>query len=199
MAHLEHELHLWRSGYQYIAGLDEVGRGPVAGPVTVAAVILPQGFHCDLVDDSKRLSVKEREYCYDLIVEQAVAFSVVHGSVAMIEKINILNAVKRCMIQALRKLPIPPDFLLIDALNINYPGIPQLGIIGGDAISKSIAAASIIAKVTRDRLMLDLDRKYPGYDLAKHKGYATPTHIRALKLLGPAACHRPSFLGFLAS
>ena len=194
---LSEEKKLWQSGFLHIAGVDEVGRGPLAGPVTVAAVILPQSFYSEKIDDSKKLSTKEREYCYQMILDHALAYTVVHGSVALIDRINILQATKRIMTQAVKKLSVQPHFILLDAVNINLPGIPQKAIIGGDGKSQSIAAASIIAKVTRDRLLNELDHKYPGYGLAKHKGYATSLHIQALKQLGPSHCHRQSFLGFL--
>ncbi len=192
-----HESVLWHSGFQHIAGIDEAGRGPLAGPVTVAAVILPRDFDFPLVDDSKKLSERDRELCYDYIIEHAISYSVVHAPVVMIEKINILNATKRAMLQAVKKLNIKPDFLLLDAVNITMPGITQRSLIHGDAISFSIAAASILAKVSRDRLMCELDLKFPKYGFAKHKGYATTQHVHALLQYGPASCHRPSFLRFL--
>lgn len=197
MASLLEEEFLWRSGFQLIAGIDEVGRGPVAGPVTVAAVILRPGFSSDRIDDSKKLTAKEREYCFQLIVENALAYTIEHSSVACIEKINILQAAKRAMVRAVKKLAIQPDFLLLDAVNINLPGIAQKAIIGGDGRSQSIAAASILAKVTRDMLMKEYDRKYPQYGFAQHKGYATQVHIAALKEFGITPIHRRSFLGFL--
>lgn len=196
-ATFEHESVLWKSGFQYIAGIDEAGRGPLAGPVTVAAVILPQMFTYELVDDSKKLTEKEREQCFEYITQNALAYSVVHAPVALIEKINILNATKRAMLQAAKKLTIAPDFLLLDAVNITMPGVAQKALIHGDALSISIAAASILAKVSRDRLMNDLDRKFPQYGFAQHKGYATSQHVRALRQYGPTSCHRLSFLRFL--
>lgn len=194
---LSEEKFLWSAGYQHVAGIDEVGRGPVAGPVTVAAVILPQGFQSNRINDSKKLTASEREYCYQLIVDNALAYSIVHSSVAVIEKINILQATKRAMVQAVKKLQIQPHFILLDAVNIAYPGVPQKAIIGGDGLSQSIAAASILAKVTRDHLMIDLDKKYPQYGFAKHKGYATEMHIKALRDFGITPVHRRSFLTFL--
>ncbi len=196
-ASFEHEQLLWRAGFDTIAGIDEAGRGPLAGPVTVAAVILPQNFIFDLVDDSKALTESEREICFEYITKNALAYSIVHAPVALIEKINILNATKRAMVQAVKKLNIKPAFLLLDAVNITMPGIGQKALIHGDAISKSIAAASILAKVSRDRLMIDLDKKFPQYGFAQHKGYATTQHVHSLRQYGPAACHRLSFLGFL--
>lgn len=197
MASFDHERKIWAAGFQYIAGIDEAGRGPLAGPVTVASVILKPDFFHPLVDDSKKLSEKEREVAYEHIIQHALAYNVVHAPVALIEKINILNATKRAMAQSVKKLSIMPDFLLLDAVNISMPDITQKALIHGDAISISIAAASILAKVSRDRLMHQLDRKYPQYGFAQHKGYATTQHVHALRQYGPAPCHRLSFLRFL--
>lgn len=193
----DHEQKIWAAGFNYIAGIDEAGRGPLAGPVTVASVILRPDFFHALVDDSKRLSELEREEAYEHIIQHAVAYSIVHAPVALIEKINILNATKRAMAQSVKKLSVTPDFLLLDAVNISMPGVTQKALIHGDAISISIAAASILAKVSRDRLMSQLDSKYPQYGFAQHKGYATTQHVRALRQYGPSPCHRPSFLRFL--
>lgn len=198
MASFEHEQKIWAAGFNYIAGIDEAGRGPLAGPVTVASVILKPDFFHPLVDDSKKLSEEEREVAYDHIVRHAVAYNVVHASVSLIEKINILNATKRAMVQSVKRLSVMPDFLLIDAVNISVPGITQKALIHGDAISISIAAASILAKVTRDRFMHQLDRRYPQYGFSQHKGYATTQHVHALRQYGPSPCHRLSFLRFLS-
>jgi len=194
MSHLKEEKLLWQKGFSNIAGIDEAGRGPLAGPVTVAAVIMPINFRSTKIDDSKKLTAKQREYCFGLICEKALAFTIIHASVTTIEEINILNAVKRSMVQAVRKLTSVPDFVLIDGMNINVPGIPQKAIIGGDAISQSIAAASILAKVSRDLLMVDLDSKYPQYGFLEHKGYATEKHIAAIRRYGPCPVHRRTFL-----
>lgn len=194
MAHLKEEKLLWERGFINIAGIDEAGRGPLAGPVTVAAVIMPMNFRSTKIDDSKKLSEKQREYCFNLICEKALAYSIIHASVSTIEEINILNAVKRSMVHAVRKLSIIPDFVIIDAINISLLGIPQKAIIGGDAISQTVAAASILAKVSRDRLMVEFDKKYPQYGFAIHKGYATERHAAALREHGPCPIHRKTFL-----
>jgi len=193
MSHLKEEKLLWQKGFSNIAGIDEAGRGPLAGPVTVAAVIMPINFRSTKIDDSKKLTAKQREYCFGLICEKALAFTIIHASVTTIEEINILNAVKRSMVQAVRKLTSVPDFVLIDGMNINVPGIPQKAIIGGDAKVFSIAAASIIAKVTRDRLMLKYAEKYPQYQFEKHKGYGTKLHYEMIKKHGLSPIHRKSF------
>ncbi len=196
-ASFDHEQQIWAAGFKYIAGIDEAGRGPLAGPVTVAAVILPDDFFHPLVDDSKKLSEAEREASYEYIIKHALAYSVIHAPVSLIEKINILNATKRAMAQSVKKLTLTPDFLLLDAVNISMPGVTQKALIHGDALSISIAAASILAKVSRDRLMHQLDTKYPQYGFAQHKGYATSQHVHALRQYGPSPCHRLSFLRFL--
>ncbi len=194
MAHLKEEKLLWEKGFTNIAGIDEAGRGPLAGPVTVAAVIMPQGFRSTKIDDSKKLTAKQREYCFELICEKALAYKIIHTSVHTIEEINILNAVKLAMVHAIEQLIIVPDFIIIDGMNINFPGTPQKAIIGGDAISQTVAAASILAKVSRDQLMRDLDKKYPQYGFAIHKGYATERHVAALREHGPCPIHRKTFL-----
>ncbi len=194
MAHLKEEKLLWKRGFANIAGIDEAGRGPLAGPVTVAAVIMPINFRSTKINDSKQLTQQQREYCFELICEKALAYSIIHASVSTIEEINILNAVKRSMVHAVKKLTVIPDFVIIDAINISLPGIPQKAIIGGDAISQTVAAASILAKVSRDRLMVDLDKKYPEYGFAIHKGYATERHMAALHAHGPCPIHRKTFL-----
>lgn len=196
-ASFDHEQKIWAAGFKYIAGIDEAGRGPLAGPVTVASVILPNHFCHPLVDDSKKLSEAERETSYEYIIQHALAYSIVHAPVSLIEKINILNATKRAMLQSVKRLSLSPDFLLLDAVNIAMPGVTQKALIHGDALSISIAAASILAKVSRDRLMHQLDAKYPQYGFAQHKGYATSQHVDALRQYGPSPCHRLSFLRFL--
>ncbi len=196
-ASFDHEQQIWAAGFKHIAGIDEAGRGPLAGPVTVAAVILPNNFSHPLVDDSKKLTEIERETAYEYIIKQALSYSVIHAPVSLIEKINILNATKRAMVQSVKKLSLVPDFLLLDAVNITMPGVTQKALIHGDALSISIAAASILAKVSRDRLMHQLDTKYPQYGFAQHKGYATNQHVHALRQYGPSPCHRLSFLRFL--
>ena len=182
------------SEYEYICGIDEVGRGPLAGPVMAAAVILPKDTEILYLNDSKKLSEKKREELYDIIMEKALAVGVGIAEKDVIDDINILNATYVAMRDAISKLKIKPDLLLVDAVHIPETDIKQVGIVKGDARSISIAAASIIAKVTRDRLMCELDKKYPGYDFASNKGYGTATHINALKTIGPCEIHRKTFI-----
>ena len=177
-----------------IAGVDEVGRGPLFGPVAAAAVILDPGSEILYLNDSKKLSEARREALYDEIMEKAIAVGVGMVSAARIDEINILQATYEAMREAISKLSPRPDFLLADAVTIPGLSVTQLGIIKGDAKSLSIAAASVIAKVTRDRLMYEYDALYPGYGLAKNKGYGTAEHIEALRRLGPTPLHRRSFI-----
>ena len=181
------------SQYEHIAGIDEVGRGPLAGPVVSCAVILPKSFDLP-VRDSKKLSEKKRLVFYDQIMEQAVAVSLGIVDHRKIDDINILEATKLSMLQAINGLSVVPDFLLIDALKLNID-IPQAAIIGGDDQSVSIAAASIVAKVNRDDMMKAYDQAYPQYCFAKHKGYGTKQHREALLQHGACPIHRLSFLG----
>ncbi len=183
------------SDYHAVCGIDEVGRGPFAGPVTAAAVILPKNQPILYLNDSKKLSEKKREELYDVIMERAVAVGIGMADPERIDEINILQATYEAMRMAIEKLAIEPDILLNDAVTIPKVDIPQVPIIKGDAKSVSIAAASIIAKVTRDRLMKEYDSVYPGYDFASNKGYGTKAHIEGLKRLGPCAIHRKSFIG----
>ena len=178
----------------YVCGIDEVGRGPLAGPVVAAAVILPK--ECDILylNDSKQISAQKRELLYDEIMEKAVAVGVGMANQDVIDDINILNADYEAMKQAISKLSVRPQLLLNDAVNIPGVDIPQVGIIKGDTLSASIAAASIIAKVTRDRLMVEYDSIYPGYGFARNMGYGTAEHIKALETIGPCAIHRRSFI-----
>ena len=180
---------------EYICGIDEVGRGPLAGPVVAAAVILPKDQEILYLNDSKKLSEKKREALYDEIMEKAVAVGIGFASPARIDEINILQATYEAMRMAISKLSVRPDVLLNDAVTIPDVDIAQVPIIKGDAKSKSIAAASIIAKVTRDRLMVEYDEVMPGYDFASNKGYGTKAHIAGLKELGPTPIHRRSFIG----
>lgn len=182
------------SNCEYICGIDEVGRGPFAGPVVACAVILPKD--CDILylNDSKKLSEKKREELYVEIVDKAVSYGIGIVSEKVIDEINILQATFEAMRQAINKLTVKPDILLNDAVTIPGVDIKQVPIIKGDAKSASIAAASIVAKVTRDHMMEDLDKQYPGYDLAKNKGYGTKAHIEGLKALGPCEIHRRSFI-----
>lgn len=187
----ERELHL--SGFRRVAGIDEVGRGSLAGPVVAAAVILPERHRIKGIRDSKVLPRARREALYELILDRAEGVGVGCIEVDVIDRINILQATKLAMRQALDRLAEPPDHLLIDALSLREVGLPQRPIIDGDAISASIAAASIVAKVTRDRICDELDRRYPAYGFARNKGYGTRRHVDALIADGPCAWHRRSF------
>ena len=180
--------------YPYICGIDEVGRGPLAGPVVAGAVILPKDDMILYLNDSKKLSEKKREMLYDEIMEKAVATGIGIVSPARIDEINILQATYEAMRMAIDNLKVRPDILLNDAVTIPQVDILQVPIIKGDAKSISIAAASIIAKVTRDRLMVEYDKVLPGYDFASNKGYGTKAHIAGLKELGPTPIHRRSFI-----
>lgn len=180
--------------YPYICGIDEVGRGPLAGPVVAGAVILPKDDMILYLNDSKKLSEKKREMLYDEIMNRAVATGIGMASPARIDEINILQATYEAMRMAIDNLKVRPDILLNDAVTIPKVGILQVPIIKGDAKSISIAAASIIAKVTRDRLMVEYDKVLPGYDFASNKGYGTKAHIAGLKELGPTPIHRRSFI-----
>ena len=183
------------ANYAYVCGIDEVGRGPLAGPVVAGAVILPKD--CDIlyINDSKQLSEKKREELYDIIMEKAVGVAVGYASVERIDEINILQATFEAMREAISKLPVSPDILLNDAVTIPQVIIPQVPIIKGDAKSISIGAASIIAKVTRDRLMVEYDSVFPEYGFASNKGYGSAAHIEAIKKIGPCPIHRRTFIG----
>ena len=190
---------LWKyereyASYTYICGIDEVGRGPLAGPVVAGAVILPKD--CDIlyVNDSKKLTEKKREELYDVIMEKAVSIGIGYASPERIDEINILQATYEAMREAISKLTVSPDILLNDAVTIPEVSCKQVPIIKGDAKSISIGAASIIAKVTRDRLMVDYDTIYPEYGFASNKGYGAKAHIDALKKYGPTPIHRRSFI-----
>ena len=182
------------AAYQTICGIDEVGRGPLAGPVVASAVILPK--NCDIlyINDSKKLSEKKREMLYDEIMEKAVAVGIGIVGPELIDEINILQATYEAMREAISKLSVQPDLLLNDAVKIPGVTLPQVSIIKGDAKSASIGAASIIAKVTRDRMMVEYDSIFPEYGFAANKGYGTAIHIAALKELGPTPIHRRSFI-----
>lgn len=182
------------SSYDLICGVDEAGRGPLAGPVVAGAVILPRDCRILYINDSKKLSAKKREQLYDEIREQAVAVGVGMASPARIDEINILQATYEAMRGAVEDLSVQPDLLLNDAVTIPEVRIPQVPIVKGDAKSISIGAASIIAKVTRDRLMVEYDRIFPEYGFAVHKGYGTAAHIAALRRYGPSPIHRQSFI-----
>ena len=177
-----------------IAGVDEVGRGPLAGPIVTAAVILPKNTAIPYINDSKQLSEEKREELYDIIMDKAVAVACGINSEKVIDDIGIAPADSDAMKQAVLKLSVRPDFILVDAFPIKGLDIEQYPIIKGDTKSLSIAAASIIAKVTRDRMMVKLDEQYPGYGFAKNKGYGSADHINALKTIGPCPAHRRSFI-----
>ena len=181
-------------GHGWVCGIDEVGRGPLCGPVVASAVILPKDCQILYLNDSKKLSEKKREELYDVIMEQAIAVGVGMACSQRIDEINILQATYEAMRQAIAGLKVKPAVLLNDAVTIPGVEIPQIPIIKGDAKSVSIAAASIIAKVTRDRMMVEYDRIYPGYDLASNKAYGTKAHMEALKTVGPCEIHRRSFI-----
>lgn len=180
--------------FSYICGIDEAGRGPLAGPVVAGAVILPKGKRILYVNDSKKLSEKKREMLYDVILNEAVSVGVGIVSPERIDEINILNATYEAMREAINNLTVKPDILLNDAVTIPDVDIEQVPIIKGDAKSLSIASASIIAKVTRDRLMYHYDELYPEYGFAKHKGYGTKLHTDVLKEIGPCPIHRKTFI-----
>lgn len=187
------EKKLWEQGYLLVAGIDEAGRGPLAGPVMAAACILPAQFDLPGLNDSKQLTESKREKLYDAIQKQALSFAVGSAEPAEIDALNILEATKLAMKRAVEGLKVRPHFLLIDALEVKGLNIPQKGIIGGDALSASIAAASILAKVTRDHWMTELHQLYPAYGFNRNKGYGTKEHLQALRDYGPSPLHRRSF------
>ena len=182
------------SDYSFICGIDEVGRGPLAGPVVAGAVILPKDCHILYINDSKKLSAGKREELYDVIIDEAIAYGIGMASPARIDEINILQATYEAMREAIGHLNLQPDILLNDAVTIPKIDIKQVPIIKGDAKSISIGAASIIAKVTRDRLMVEYDKVMPEYGFASNKGYGSAEHIKALKKYGPSPIHRASFI-----
>jgi ribonuclease HII len=183
------------NGFTYVAGIDEAGRGPLAGPVMAAAVILPVGLSINGVDDSKKLSPDKREKLFEIIMAEALSVGIGIVSPAEIDRINILQATRSAMLAAVQQLSPQPDYLLIDGISTIDGTIPQKTIIKGDSLSLSIASASIIAKVTRDRLMIEMDSKYPGYGFAGHKGYGSAAHMDAIRRLGPSPIHRLTFGG----
>ena len=192
----ENEAH--EKGYLNVCGVDEAGRGPLAGNVVAAALILPKGLVIDGLDDSKKLSEKKREALFDIIQKEAISFSVAWATPSEIDELNILGATMLAMHRAVEGLDIPADFALIDGNTARGFSIPVKTIVKGDAKSPSIAAASILAKVTRDRQCLELDMKYPEYGFKKHKGYPTKDHMNKLREIGPCEEHRKSFLSFLS-
>lgn len=187
------EEEIYDSGAKYICGCDEAGRGPLAGPLVVAAVILPPTLRIKGINDSKQLSAKTREAIYEIIIKEALAVKVVFISVEEIDTLNIYQATKKGMIEAITNLTIKPDHALIDAMPLNELEIPHTSIIHGDALSASIAAASIVAKVTRDSYMKMMHEKYPEYAFDRHKGYCTKAHMEALEKYGPSPIHRKTF------
>lgn len=198
----EIENAVFAKGYHVVCGCDEAGRGPLAGPVVAAAVILPVGLIIPGLNDSKKLSEKKRDALYDVIVTQAEAYAIAQATAEEIDEINILNASMLAMRRAVEALPKHPaniiaDFALIDGNVSRGFTIPTQTVVGGDAKSPSIAAASILAKVTRDRLCLEMDAAYPEYGFAKHKGYPTAAHMEAVRTFGPCPLHRRTFLKFL--
>ncbi len=191
----EEENKLYNNSVKYICGIDEAGRGPLAGPVVVGAVILPEDSFIEGVNDSKKISEKKREKIYEIITQEAIAYSVGIVDQKTIDEINILNATKLGVKRALEGLSQKPEIIMVDALNnMDTLGIPYISVVKGDAKNYCIAAASIIAKVTRDRMMKEWDEVYPMYGFAKHKGYGTAEHIRLLKENGPCMIHRKSFI-----
>ena len=188
----EREAHA--QGYGIVCGIDEAGRGPLAGPVCAAAVVLPEGCVIEGLDDSKKLSEKRREQLFDVIEERALYYGIAFADEKEIDSINILRATYLAMNRALGKLGVTPDMALVDGNGDPDLGIPTRTIVKGDSLSLSIAAASVLAKVTRDRYMLSMDEKYPQYQFAKHKGYGTKLHYQMLKEYGISDIHRRSFL-----
>ena len=190
---LRYERALWDRGVRIAAGLDEAGRGPLAGPVVAAAVVFPPDLFISTVDDSKKLTARCREELYDRINAEAIAVGIGISDHRVIDDINILNATLRAMHEAVRRLSIVPEHLLVDGNRFAENGIPFSTIVDGDARSFTIAAASIVAKVTRDRIMVEYDRTYPGYGFAGHKGYGTREHRAAIETMGLCPIHRRSF------
>lgn len=189
----KYEHHYYEKGYSIIAGTDEVGRGPIAGPVVAASVILPLNIRIDGINDSKKLSEKKRVYLNEYIKENAIAYQITEFDSEYIDKINILNASKRAMAKSVASLSVLPELILIDG-NQSIPiDLPQISIVKGDSLSFSIAAASILAKVYRDSLMIEYDKRYPEYDFKNNKGYGTEVHYKALDKYGLTPWHRKSF------
>ncbi|MBQ3869781.1 MAG: ribonuclease HII [Clostridia bacterium] len=197
MLEYTYENEALKKGYKLVCGVDEAGRGPLMGPVCAAAVILPPGLVIEGLNDSKKLSEKKREALFDIITQNAVAYGIGFASVVEIDKINILNAAMLAMNRAIEKLTPKADYAIIDGNCKRSIKIPCETLVGGDAKCPSVAAASILAKVSRDRLCYELDKQYPQYGFAKHKGYGTKDHIAALFKYGPCECHRKTFLKFL--
>lgn len=192
MLTIENALYL--GGYGAVAGVDEAGRGPLAGDVFAAAVILPKGLYIEGLDDSKKLTPKKREELYDVIINTALSYSVASASVLEIDTYNIRNATHLAMKRAVEGLKLIPDYIIVDGNSSFESEIPLSCVVGGDQKSLSIAAASVLAKVERDRYITELGRKYPEYNFAKHKGYGTVEHIKIIREIGPCPIHRKTFL-----
>ena len=190
---LSYEQELYEKGIKLIAGTDEVGRGPLVGPVVAAAVILPENYYLEGLDDSKKLTEKKREKYYDIIYKDAISIGIGIVDAKTIDEINILEASRLAMKKAIEDLKIKPEYILSDAMKLDNQSIPYKDIIHGDALSESIAAASVVAKVTRDRMMYDLDKEHPEYGFAKHKGYPTKLHLENLKKYGVLDNYRFSY------
>ena len=190
---LSNEQELYKKGIKLIAGTDEVGRGPLVGPVVAAAVILPENYYLEGLDDSKKLTEKKREKYYDIIYKDAISIGIGIVDAKTIDEINILEASRLAMKKAIEDLKIKPEYILSDAMKLDNQSIPYKDIIHGDALSESIAAASVVAKVTRDRMMYDLDKEHPEYGFAKHKGYPTKLHLENLKKYGVLDNYRFSY------
>ena len=189
----EIEEKLYDQGYQYVCGVDEAGRGPIAGPVCVCACIMPPFLRIDGVNDSKQLSEKKRDELYKIIIKEAIAYKIVMLNEEEIDKDNIYNVTKKGMLMAIEGLKVKPDMVLIDQMPLNELEIKHESIVHGDALSASIACASILAKVTRDEYMAKMDLKYPNYGFKHHKGYCTKMHMEALEKYGPCKIHRKTF------
>jgi ribonuclease HII len=190
-----YEGQAWRSGFPRVAGVDEAGRGPLAGPVVAAAVVVTPAHRIRGMCDSKLLTPERREELFVAIHERALAVGVAIVDHATIDRVNILQATRLAMVDALRRLPIAPDLIITDFVALPDVSCPQKNLVDGDARCASVAAASIVAKVTRDRIMLEMDKQFPEYGFAQHKGYATPDHLAALDRHGPCPVHRRSFAG----
>ena len=190
---LKYEEELYKQNITLIAGVDEAGRGPLVGPVVAAAVILPKNYHLEGLNDSKQLSEKKREYFYQILEKEALSIGVGIVSASEIDKINILEASRKAMYMAIDNLAIRPEYILSDAMNLNDIDIPSRPIIHGDALSLSIAGASVIAKVTRDHIMYELDKKYPEYNYKKNKGYPTKEHLELIKKYGITEEYRMTY------
>jgi ribonuclease HII len=197
MPSYEFESTALEAGYTVIAGTDEAGRGPLAGPVYAAAVILPMGLVIDGLNDSKKLTEKKREALFDVICKEALSYGIAYATPEEIDELNILNASQLAMRRAVAMLTPTPDLVLVDGNVAREFPMDTKTVVKGDALSMSIAAASILAKVSRDRVMAELAKEYPLYQLEKHKGYPTPLHMNLVRELGPSPIHRKSFLKFL--